>query len=106
MFEIVLDNHKSTLILSIELIYSFALVAMNILLLCKYEYFKEDEEIKEELEVGLMLIVLLMAMLLVMRFLCEIKYTFECRCERLSSSVQPENMEKKKMVKQKKKNKT
>ena len=46
VFEIVLDNHKSTLILVIELVYSFSLITMNILLLCKYEYFKEDEEVK------------------------------------------------------------
>ena len=36
VFEIVLDNHKSTLILCIELIYSFALVSLNLLLLCKH----------------------------------------------------------------------
>ena len=52
---------------------------------------KEDEEIKEELEVGLMLIVSLMAMLLIARFLCEIKEACKCKCEKLSSSVQPEN---------------
>ena len=36
VFEIVLDNHKSMLILVIEIIYSFSFVTMNILLLCKY----------------------------------------------------------------------
>ena len=61
---------------------------MNILLLCKYEYFKEDEEVKEE--IGLMLIVLFMAILLVMRFLCEIKQAVCGKCQRLSSSVQPD----------------
>ena len=87
------------------MIYSFALVGMNVLLLCKYEYFKNDEYVKEELEIGLMLVVLLMAMLLVMRFLCEIKEAVNCKCERLSSSVQPENGDKKKSKKKNKKNK-
>ena len=49
VFEIVLDTHRSRLILAIELTYSFSVVAMNILLLCKYEYFSDDERVKEEL---------------------------------------------------------
>ena len=32
VFQIVLDNHKSTLILTIEVVYSLAVVALNTLL--------------------------------------------------------------------------
>ena len=42
VFEIVLDSHKSTLILVIEVLYAFSLTGLNLLLLCKYEYFADD----------------------------------------------------------------
>ena len=41
-FEIVSDNHKSRLILILELMYSGSLVSMNILLLFKHEYVAHD----------------------------------------------------------------
>ena len=39
LFEIILDNHKNRTILFFELLYSFCLVGLNILLLCKYDFF-------------------------------------------------------------------
>ena len=43
-FELVLDSHKSTFILILETVYFTALVVLNILMLCKYEYMTESKE--------------------------------------------------------------
>ena len=78
---------------------------LNVLLLCKYEYFNENGKVRDELTVGLVLVIYLMIILLVMRFLCEIKEAVTCRCEKLTASVQPENGEKAKKKKKKSKGK-
>ena len=49
LFEIILDNHKSSLILILELMYFTSLVGLNVLLLLKYEYYKHNENFKEEI---------------------------------------------------------
>ena len=46
VFEIVLDNHKSRLIMVIEIVYYFSVVTFNVLLLCKFEYFSDDEYVR------------------------------------------------------------
>ena len=49
LFELVLDSHKSRLILFFELLYSFSLIGVNVLLLLKHEYLAEKEELAVEL---------------------------------------------------------
>ena len=49
LFELVLDSHKSRLILFFELLYSFSLIGVNVLLLLKHKYLAEKEELAVEL---------------------------------------------------------
>ena len=69
VYEFILECHKSRFIMIIELTYSGCIISMNILLLCKYEYFADDEEITDALEVLLNLLIYLMIMLIGMRLL-------------------------------------
>ena len=46
LFEVVADNHKHRLILLFELLYSFCLVGVNVLLLCQHKYFLGDEDMQ------------------------------------------------------------
>ena len=80
LFEVGLDNHKSRLILFLELLYSFCLIGLNVLLLCKHQYFDEEDETQFELELYIKLIVYFMIILIVLRFLAEIKDAIECKC--------------------------
>ena len=41
-FEFRYDNHRSKLIFMMDVSYSLSLVVLNVLLLLKYEYFKDD----------------------------------------------------------------
>ena len=67
------------------------MVTLNILLLLKHEYIKE-EGLKEDLEIMLKLLMYLMMMFLSMRFLLEVKNAFDCQCRRMSAStVVPDN---------------
>ena len=55
-------------------------MGVNILLLCKYQYFLGDVDMQVELEVYMKLVVYFMVILLVLRLLAEIKMAIECRC--------------------------
>ena len=101
LFEIVLDSHKSRLILLFELLYSFSLIGVNVLLLLKHEYLAEKEELAVELEVYMKLLVYFMLILLVLRLVAEIKKAVECKCN--SSSVVPAETIKKKKKNENKK---
>ena len=87
LFEVILDNHKHRTILFFELLYSFCLVGLNILLLCKYDFFLEDEGIQVELEIYMKLVVYFMLILMVLRIVAEIKVAIECKC---GSTVVPQ----------------
>ena len=87
LFEIILDNHKCRCILFFEILYSFSLIGMNVLLLCKYQFFGADDEIQIELEIYMKLLIYLMLILLVLRLLAEIKNSIECKCS--SATVVP-----------------
>lgn len=41
-FEFFLDNHRSKLLFMMEITYYECLVVLNVLLLCKYDYFSES----------------------------------------------------------------
>ena len=88
LFEIVLDNHKHRIILFFELLYSFCLIGLNILLLCQHDFFVADEAMQVELELYMKLLVYLMMILLLLRFLAEIKVAIECKC---GSTVVPQD---------------
>ena len=62
-----LDNHKHRIILFFELLYSFSLIGLNILLLCQHDFFVDDEQMQFELEVYMKLVVYFMMILLVLR---------------------------------------
>ena len=87
LFEIVLDNHKHRIILFFELLYSFCLIGLNILLLCQHEFFVGDEQMQIELEVYMKLLVYFMIILWALRFVAEIKVAIECKC---GSTVVPQ----------------
>ena len=46
-FEFNYDSHKSKLLFMMDISYFMSLILLNLLMLCKYEYFREDEIIKE-----------------------------------------------------------
>ena len=69
LWELVLERHKSMMVLVLELLYSVCLIGLNVLMMFKYEYLSEDEDGKEEMELYLKLVVYLMLILLVMRVL-------------------------------------
>ena len=83
-----LDNHKHRIILFFELLYSFSLIGLNILLLCQHEFFVGDQKIQVELEVYMKLVVYFMMILFVLRFMAEIKVAIECKC---GSTVVPQD---------------
>ena len=101
LFEIVLDSHKSRLILFFELLYSFSLIGINVFLLLKHEYFADKSELKMEFEIDIKLLVYFMLILFVLRLMVEIKNALECKCN--SSSVVPSKTIKSKKKKKKKK---
>ena len=90
LFEIVLDSHKCRVTLFFEVLYSFALIAMNVLLLCKHDYFSHNEEMLKELEVYMKLLVYFMLILWALRVVVEIKNSVECKCEN-KNRIKPEN---------------
>ena len=104
LFEIILDNHKSRLILLFELLYSFALIGVNVILLLRHEYLADQQELQMELEVYMKLLVYFMLILLVLRLMAEIKNAVDCKCNG-SSVVPAETVKKKKKNKKKKKKK-
>ena len=101
LFEITLDNHKSRLILLFELLYSFALIGVNVVLLLRHEYLADLQELQMELEVYMKLLVYFMLILLVLRLVAEIKNAVDCKCN--GSSVVPTEIVKKKKKKKKEK---
>ena len=103
LFEILLDSHKSRLILLFELLYSSTFIAVNVLLLLKHEYLLGKKELEVELEIYMKLLVYFMLILLLLRLLAEIKNALDCKCN--STSVVPAETtnEKKKKGKNKKK---
>ena len=44
-WELILERHKSRMILIFEVFYSLCLVALNCLILCKHEYFKDEKKL-------------------------------------------------------------
>ena len=96
LFEIISDNHKSRFILIIEVLYSFSLVLLNLLLLLKYDYLAGDEVLENDIEIITSLVVYLMAGLLVIRLLMEIKEIIVSLmilvvCKDKTAKVSPEN---------------
>ena len=87
LFEIVLDNHKSRCILFFEILYSFSLIGMNVLLLCKHQFFGADDEIQIDLEIYMKLLIYLMFILLALIFVAKIRDSIECKCS--SATVVP-----------------
>ena len=73
IFEKVLDSHKSSAILYLETTYYISLIGLNFLMLCKYEYFAQDEQTKENIELMITLVIYFMMALLLIRYLVEIK---------------------------------
>ena len=47
LWELLLERHKSRLVLVLELLYSGCLIGLNVGMLCKYGYFGDDEEKRE-----------------------------------------------------------
>ena len=70
-FEFRNDNHKSKPFFMMDTSYYGCLVMLNVLLLCKYEYFKEDEEMKELLEEVITVVIYVMIVLLVLKVVWE-----------------------------------
>ena len=62
-------------------------MGVNILLLCKHQYFLGDGAMQVELEVYMKLVVYFMLILMVLRFVAEIKVAIECKC---GSTVVPQ----------------
>ena len=92
---LLLERHKSRLVLVLELLYSGCLIGLNVGMLFKYGYFGDDEEKREEVELVLKLVVYSMIILLVMRFLTDVKNAC-CDCECRSRSIVPEHYARKK----------
>ena len=88
LFEIILDNHKCRIILLFEMLYSFSLIGMNVLLLCKHWFFSIDDKIQVDLEIYMKLLIYFILILLVLRFLANLKNSIECKCS--SATVVPE----------------
>ena len=104
LFEILLDSHKSRLILLFELLYSSTFIAVNVLLLLKHHYLLDKKELQVELEIYMKLLVYFMLILLLLRLLAEIKNALDCKCN--STSVVPAetiNEKKKKKERQRQK---
>ena len=70
-FEFKEDSHKSKPIFIMDTTYYGCLVILNILPLCKYEYFKDDEIMKELLEEMITLMIYLMIIMLVLKIVWE-----------------------------------
>ena len=66
-FEFRNDNHKSKPFFMMDMSYYGCLVMLNVLLLCKYEYFKEDEEMREMLEEVITVVIYVMIVLLMLK---------------------------------------
>ena len=61
------------MILYLETTYYISLIGLNLLMLCKYEYFAQDEQMKENIELMVTGVIYFMMALLVLRYLVEIK---------------------------------
>ena len=70
-FEFRNDNHKSKPFFMMDMSYYGCLVILNILLLCKYEYFKDDAVMKELLEEIITVVIYTMIILLIMKIIWE-----------------------------------
>ena len=70
-FEFNYENHKSKPLFMMDLTYYVSLVVLNVLMLYKYEYFKDDEVIKELLEEMITVVVYLMVSLILLKLVWE-----------------------------------
>ena len=68
-FEFISDNHRSKPVFMMDACYSFCLLLLNILFLCKYSYFQRNRELKEICEELLTNIVYFMLIVLTIKFI-------------------------------------
>ena len=67
-FEFSSDNHRSKPVFMMDVYYSFCILLVNILFLCKYRYFEKDQELQEICEELLTNILYFMLIVLSIKF--------------------------------------
>ena len=70
-YEFNYESHKSKPLFMMDLSYYVSLMLLNVLILCKYEYFKDEMVMKELLEVVITVMVYWMMLLIVLKLVWE-----------------------------------
>ena len=71
VFEFCFDNHRSKPVFMLDVGYYGNLILLDILILLKYHYYKNDEAAVGLLEEMITLVIYLMLMILTVKFVCE-----------------------------------
>ena len=92
VFEFRFDNHRSKPVFMMDMLYYSALVVLNLMLLMKYEYFKNDGNLKELLEELISIVVFFMIGLLFLKLIWEY-FPFKLMKDNLCSEIDDEESE-------------